>query len=237
MAFGLSSAVRLNKENKTGLVKPRVRIAVPTQSDPTLIAITVPIKEFEASSQTDFMMDRPSTPLFIPAKVGLDASTQILDGDLFDFDKEVEPILEVLIGKTMQTSIVQVLEESELANLRKRQEEFENLRNAELVEVQRMEAAERRRTEETERRKNQELARLEMEKSVVKKIVSFRYSKFYLSGLLNDCMQTMEDHGKFSTDSDSAVEIDMVPSLVQMAVARSINMSNVALVAERVVTN
>lgn len=41
-------------------------------------------------------MDRPPTPLFIPAKSGRDMETQIEEGDLFDFDFEVEPILEVL---------------------------------------------------------------------------------------------------------------------------------------------
>ena len=41
------------------------------------------------STQTDPFRDRPSTPLFIPAKAGLDATTQIEAGDLFDFDFEV----------------------------------------------------------------------------------------------------------------------------------------------------
>ena len=137
----------------------------------------------------------------------------------------------------MQTAILQVLEESELASLRKRQEEFEAIRNAELIEVQRMEAAERRRAEETERRKNQEQARLDAERAVVKKIVSFRYSKFYLSGLLKGCMHAMEENGKFADDGDSAVEIEILPALVKMAIAESINMNHVDVVAHRVITN
>jgi hypothetical protein len=40
-------------------------------------------------------MDRPPTPLFMPSKSGVDVFTQIEGGDLFDFDAEVEPILEV----------------------------------------------------------------------------------------------------------------------------------------------
>ena len=35
-------------------------------------------------------MDRPPTPLFVPAKTGADVSTQILPGDLFDFDRDVK---------------------------------------------------------------------------------------------------------------------------------------------------
>lgn len=40
---------------------------------------------------------------------------------LFDFDLEVKPILEVLVGKTIEQSLVEVMEEEELANLRAQQ--------------------------------------------------------------------------------------------------------------------
>ena len=60
-------------------------------------------------------------------------------GDLFDFDIEVKPILEVLVGKNMEQSLLEVMEEEELAHLRAQQRAFEELRNAELVEEQRLE--------------------------------------------------------------------------------------------------
>ena len=37
---------------------------------------------------------------------------------LFDFDLEVKPMLEVLVGKTIEQSLLEVMEEEELANLR-----------------------------------------------------------------------------------------------------------------------
>ena len=67
---------------------------------------------------------------------------------LFDFDIEVKPILEVLVGKTVEQSLLEVMEEEELANLRSQQRAFEELRNAELVEQQRLEEQERRHREE-----------------------------------------------------------------------------------------
>lgn len=67
---------------------------------------------------------------------------------LFDFDIEVKPILEVLVGKTVEQGLLEVMEEEELANLRSQQREFEELRNAELVEQQRLEEQERRHREE-----------------------------------------------------------------------------------------
>lgn len=132
------------------------------------------IEEADVDTQTDAFLDRPPSPLFIPAKTGKDVATQILEGDvgissltsflnlililnlftlllyfqLFEFDIEVKPILEVLVGKTLEQALLEVMEEEELANLRQQQREFEELRNAELVEMQRLEEQERRHREE-----------------------------------------------------------------------------------------
>lgn len=59
------------------------------QTDSYLEQLTDPVAESEMSTQTDPFRDRPATPLFIPKKAGLDATTQIEAGDLFDFDFEV----------------------------------------------------------------------------------------------------------------------------------------------------
>lgn len=40
---------------------------------------------------------------------------------LFNFDLEVRPILEVLVGKTMEQALLEVAEEEELAALREQQ--------------------------------------------------------------------------------------------------------------------
>merc|ERR1719353_1751989 len=131
------------------------------QTDSYLEELTERTVEFEAETQTDFLLDRPPSPLFMPAKIGVDVTTQIEDGELFDFDREVEPVLEVLTGKTLEQSMMEVLEEEELESILRHQEEFEQRRNAELLEVQRMESAERRRTDEMHRRMQQAKAQKE----------------------------------------------------------------------------
>ena len=55
--------------------------------------------------------------------------------------------------------MIEVMEEEELANMRAHQEQFIQMRAAEIAEAQRMEEAERRRYEEKERRAAQ-VARL-----------------------------------------------------------------------------
>jgi hypothetical protein len=81
--------------------------------------------------------------------------TQIWDGDLFEFDIEVEPILQVIVGKTLEQARMEVLEEEELKAMKKHQNEFERLRDAELLDAQRLEEEERRREEEIRRRKQE----------------------------------------------------------------------------------
>ena len=60
----------------------------------------------EQGVATEFYLDRPPVPLFqprMPAKENCKA-TQLHDGDpeLFDFDKEVEPMLNVLCERTLE---------------------------------------------------------------------------------------------------------------------------------------
>jgi len=54
----------------------------------------------------------------MPKKKGVDKKTLTEDNELFDFDKEVNPILEVLCGKTLELSRMEVLEEEELREMK-----------------------------------------------------------------------------------------------------------------------
>lgn len=67
---------------------------------------------------------------------------------MFDFDIEVKPILEVLVGKTVEQALLEVMEEEELSQLWSHQRAFAELRNAEFAELQRLEEQDRRIREE-----------------------------------------------------------------------------------------
>ena len=43
------------------------------------------IEEADVQTQTDAFLNRPATPLFIPAKTGADVATQIEEGDVSFF--------------------------------------------------------------------------------------------------------------------------------------------------------
>lgn len=59
---------------------------------------------------------------------------------LFDFDVEVQPILEVLIGKTTEQALAEVAQEEELMTLREQQRRYVELRDAERAERHRLAA-------------------------------------------------------------------------------------------------
>ena len=54
-------------------------------------------QEADVKVQTDEFVEKPPTPPYVPKKTGIDKITQIEDYDLFDYDREVQPILNVLL--------------------------------------------------------------------------------------------------------------------------------------------
>ena len=73
---------------------------------------------YEIGNQTEFIIEREETPFNIPIKRGVDKKTLVQDNELFKFDREVEPILSVLCGKTLEFARMEVLEEEELRTMK-----------------------------------------------------------------------------------------------------------------------
>ena len=64
-------------------------------------------------------------------KTGIDKITQIEDYDLFHFDEEVQPILNVLLSKSIDQATLEVEEEHELEEIRKFKYEYHKRRQLE----------------------------------------------------------------------------------------------------------
>lgn len=61
-------------------------------------------REDEFDVYPDYRIDRAPDAVFIPNPEGETKCTQIWEGDplLFDYENEVEPILQVLVGKSIE---------------------------------------------------------------------------------------------------------------------------------------
>uniref|UniRef100_A0A8B9Q9A3 Radial spoke head 3 n=1 Tax=Apteryx owenii TaxID=8824 RepID=A0A8B9Q9A3_APTOW len=187
---------------------------VHVQTELYLEEISDRVIEVDVECQTDAFLDRPPTPLFIPAKTGRDVDTQIEEGELFDFDIEVKPMLEVLIGKTVEQALLEVMEEEELANLWAHQRAYGELRNTELAEVQRLEEQERRYSEEKERRKRQQMQVLQKQKETTEKIAARAFAQRYLADLIPSVFNNLRESGYFYDPVERDIETEFLPWLM-----------------------
>lgn len=184
------------------------------QTDEYLEELTDKVESTQQETQTDLLMDRPPTPKFIPQKTGRDADTQINEGDLFRFDEAIEPILDVMVGKTMEQAILEVMQEEELEVLREQQLEFDQHRKEEVLETQRLEATEKRKFEEKERRKKQEAERIKREKETREKLQARQFAKAYMTNLENRVFSRLQDEGWFADRVLNEVELEFYPWLM-----------------------
>jgi len=184
------------------------------QTDDFLDELTDKPVECDAATQTQAILDRPPSPLFIRAKTGKDVETEILENELFDFDSEVFNMLEVLVGKTLHVAMLEVMQEEELENILRQQKEFETIRNVELVEVQRLENEEKRKLQEKDRRVDQEKKRLLDKKQLENKIAAKCFAQQYLASLHTDVFDELEAAGMFFDPVRREVEDDFLTPLV-----------------------
>ena len=74
------------------------------QTELYLEEITDRVEETEIGTQTDAFLDRPTTPLFVPAKTGLDVATQIEEGDVRqDLHVYIHTYIHTYIQRTVYT--------------------------------------------------------------------------------------------------------------------------------------
>lgn len=88
-------------------------------------------EEADVKIQTDVFVPKPPSPRYIPKKTGIDKITQIEDYDLFDYDVEVQPILNVLLNKSVEQACLEVEEEYELDQIRNYKFSYHKRRQAE----------------------------------------------------------------------------------------------------------
>ncbi len=110
---------------------------------------------------------------------------------------EVKPIVETLVGKTVEQALIEVAEEEELADIREQQREYEELRNAELIELQRLEEQERRLRTEKDRRIRQAQESLQAEQDIAQKIAARAFAKAYLQDLVPSVFNNLRENGYF----------------------------------------
>lgn len=142
-------------------------------------------------AQTDEFLPEPPPEQYLPQKTGVDVHTQVEEGELFNFDYEVEPILDVIVNKTLEQSLMEVEEEYELAQMQdfktqwyKRQEKMMADWEAQVEE----ERVRWRQKEELLQMKREEKQR---EARVLLKMQALAASRRHLAGLVPSAVRSL----------------------------------------------
>jgi len=157
--------------------------------------------------------DRPPSPIFVPQPRGIDMSTQVEDKDLFDFDVEVEPILQAIVGNTLEKSLAEVIEELDLEEELQAREVFELVRLSERLESERVQLKDVRQKEERERRQTQNVAREEQAKVSVKRSAASTFAHTYVGDVVSDVFDNLEGAGFFFDPLIREIEDTFLPWL------------------------
>lgn len=108
------------------------------QTDKYLEELVTSPAEFNVETQTDLFLERPPEPPYIAAKTGVDAATEIGEGELFHFEAEAQPIIDVLVDNTIELTLLEVAHEREIASIRKRQAEYVKMMTTQTLQINRV---------------------------------------------------------------------------------------------------
>ena len=203
---------RNEKEGECGICTQKVTTTV----RPTPIT-------FEEIIQTDPLPEPPQPLLIWPKKTGIDVECQIEDGDLFNFDEEVQPLVHIIVSKTLEESRREVLEEEELKHVKQQQKKYKKLNEANDKRVKSIEDKEQKRFNEHNKKKEQKQKRIELTKTFQKKLQSRMKAKQYISKLKDDCYNSLSQRKTFKNKDDNYYFTDLLPELKDLVTEFSKN--------------
>ena len=193
---------RNDKEGECGICTQKVITTV----RPTPIT-------FEEIIQTDPLPPPPQPVLIWHKKTGIDVECQIEDGDLFNFDEEVKPLVHIIVSKTLEDARREVLEEEELRHIMEQQEKYRKLNEDNYNRVKQIEENEKNRFEEHKRKKKLKENRIQLTKMFQKKLQSRMKAKQYISKLKLNAYNSLGQKKVFKNKDDNYYFTDLLPEM------------------------
>ena len=127
-------------------------------------------------------------------------------------------MLEVLVGRTLNISMLEVVQEAEIEELHRKQVEFEGIRNIELSELQRLEAEDTRKQLERGRRLAQQEKRIEDDRLQQETLTAKTFAYEYLVEMREGVMVALEDDGHFYDPVKKEIEEEFLEPMGMNAV-------------------
>ena len=144
--------------------------------------------------------------VFFPQKLGKDISTQILDGELFSFDRDVQPLLTVVVGKTLEQSLLEIEQEDEIASLREAKLMYSKKKDDENKRIKNLEDREIQKKYNNDAKKEHRKEMREKRKTTQRELISRVMSKTYLRDLLKNSYNDLIYRGQFTNYTSISVK-------------------------------
>ena len=205
-------------------VKGRTHIDI--QTDNYLENIYVETPTNIIGIQTDSFIDRPPTPYYIPKPNGITIGTQINDGDLFNFDNEIEPLLNVLINKIIKQSLEEYIDEFELNQYKELQFKYQQQKLIEINKCQRLEQEFKRKNEEKLRRIKQQQIYMEQQRLNKIKIDAQNFANKFIFDLENNVFNELNKKGAFYDEVRKEIKDTYMIKLIKNVI-KKVNKQNI----------
>lgn len=174
------------------------------------------IRRKDVVTEMDELIPRTEDLPFVPRKTGIDATTQVTDvSELFNFNLEVTPILEVIVAKTLEQALLEVNAEEEIASLHAAASQYheEQEREAQWMHAQ-MELLKEEELEQTEARKlvkMKKAAELEMKTN----IAGVNMIRQLLPDMIDKIAKKQVKSGAWKTSDKVAFERQLWPATLR----------------------
>lgn len=180
----------------------------------------VPVKE--TKTQTDAFSNPAPVEEYIPLKTGIDKDTQVEDvTELFDFNEEVKPLLEVIVHKTLEQALYEVDCEIHLMALDQEEKKYHDIMEKENQWVLKKE----RDMMEEEKVKQEKIRKLEEIKAAeinTKRLVAAKQLASQILPLcLDETLDNLIETGTFILPDVQDARTNLIPRIVDKAKSKT----------------
>ena len=172
------------------------------------------VKKRDIDTQVDQFNPAPPLVTFIPRKTGIDQYTQVENvSDIFVFDLEVAPMLDVIVRKTMEQALVEVEHEEELKRLQEEVSNFEKQMSHEAKWMHEQEEHIKHNQESIRNQLESVLASKRSEHDVKTRVAGLQMMRQIFPGMFDSITESNIAEGNWYVPEKMNVETNVNPDL------------------------
>ena len=171
---------------------------------------------FDATTQTDFKLEKEIPDLRMKEYFGISKETQIYPNEPpFDFDYEAEPLVQVLMTRILEESRTEVLEEEELRAMQIRQQQLHAHKQDVAQKLRDLEERERQAVLANQQKIQEAHTQRKQMVQTHQLMVARVFSKSFLRDIERDSFQILDNQGMFEDEYEKTIKEEVVYSIYE----------------------